>query len=160
MTKKTRKRADAAQGPASGDLSAAIRTSAQQIWLAGLGAFAKAQDEGSKVFDKLVREGSALEQVTQGKVSETFAKMNEASSALGKRASQTWDKLEAVFENRVERSLASLGAPTARDFQALGERIERLERAVDALNKTTTSAKAPRRRPASTSSARSKTPAK
>ncbi|MEN9867996.1 MAG: hypothetical protein RL748_3586, partial [Pseudomonadota bacterium] len=38
-------------------LASAVRTSAQQIWQAGLGAFAKAQEEGGKVFTKLVKEG-------------------------------------------------------------------------------------------------------
>jgi len=46
-------------------LADAVRTSAQQIWQAGLGAFAKAQEEGGKVFAKLVKEGTALQKRTQ-----------------------------------------------------------------------------------------------
>jgi hypothetical protein len=66
-------------------LSATIRESAQQIWLAGLGAFAKAQQEGNKVFDALIREGEAIQQktrkVTEDKVTEMAAKATH------------WDKL-------------------------------------------------------------------
>ena len=56
MVKKLHKMSDAKKS--SPQLSSAVKDSAQQIWLAGLGAFAKAQEEGSKVFDALVKEGS------------------------------------------------------------------------------------------------------
>ena len=124
-------------------LSATIRESAQQIWLAGLGAFAKAQQEGTKVFDALIREGEAIQKktrkVTEDKVTEMAAK-----------ATGTWDKLEQVFENRVARSLHSLGVPTRDDVAALAKRVAELKAAVDKLNKgaaTTEKPKAPRAKP-------------
>ena len=108
-------------------LSATIRESAQQIWLAGLGAFAKAQQEGNKVYDALIREGEAIQQktrkVTEDKVTEMAAK-----------ATGTWDKLEQVFENRVARSLHSLGVPTRDDVAALAKRVAELKAEVDKLN--------------------------
>lgn len=124
-------------------LSATIRESAQQIWLAGLGAFAKAQQEGTKVFDALIREGEAIQKktrkVTEDKVTEMAAK-----------ATGTWDKLEQVFENRVARSLHSLGVPTRDDVAALAKRVAELKAAVDKLSKgaaTTEKPKAPRAKP-------------
>ncbi|TXI19947.1 MAG: phosphohistidine phosphatase, partial [Ottowia sp.] len=42
-------------------LASTIKESTQQIWLAGLGAFAKAQEEGGKMFDALVKEGEAMQ---------------------------------------------------------------------------------------------------
>lgn len=112
-----------------GQLSATIRESAQQIWLAGLGAFAKAQQEGNKVFDALIREGEAIQQktrkVTEDKVTDMAAK-----------ATGTWDKLEQVFENRVARSLNSLGVPTKEDVAQLARRVAELKAEVEKLNKT------------------------
>jgi len=108
-------------------LSATIRESAQQIWLAGLGAFAKAQQEGNKVFDALIREGEAIQKktrkVTEDKVTEMAAK-----------ATGTWDKLEQVFENRVARSLNSLGVPTKDDVAQLAKRVAELKAEVEKLN--------------------------
>lgn len=108
-------------------LSATIRESAQQIWLAGLGAFAKAQQEGNKVFDALIREGEAIQKktrkVTEDKVTEMAAK-----------ATGTWDKLEQVFENRVARSLNSLGVPTKADVEQLAKRVAELKAEVEKLN--------------------------
>ncbi|MBK7766758.1 MAG: phasin family protein [Sulfuritalea sp.] len=113
---------------ADSQLSATIRESAQQIWLAGLGAFAKAQQEGTKVFDALIREGEAIQRrtrkVTEDKVTEMAAK-----------ATGTWDKLEQVFENRVARSLHSLGVPTRDDVAALAKRVAELKAEVEKLNK-------------------------
>lgn len=110
-------------------LSATIKESAQQIWLAGLGAFAKAQQEGNKVFDALIREGEAIQQktrkVTEDKVTEMAAK-----------ATGTWDKLEQVFENRVARSLHSLGVPTKDDVAQLAKRVAELKAELEKLNKT------------------------
>jgi len=109
-------------------LSATIRDSAQQIWLAGLGAFAKAQEEGNKVFDALIREGEAIQKktrkVTEDKVTEMAAK-----------ATGTWDKLEQVFENRVARSLNSLGVPTKDDVAQLAKRVAELKAEVEKLNR-------------------------
>lgn len=115
-------------------LSATIRESAQQIWLAGLGAFAKAQEEGNRVFDALIREGEAIQKrtrkITEDKVTEMAAK-----------ATGTWDKLEQVFENRVARSLNSLGVPTKDDVAQLAKRVAELKAEVEKLNRGAAAAK-------------------
>lgn len=121
------------QDPSSGtaDLRQTVQDSAQQIWLAGLGAFAKAQAEGGKVFDTLVREGSALQQRTQSGASERLAeaaeRMNAVASEFGQRAAGQWGKLEGLFEERVARALGALGVPTAAEVQALQDRVAALE---------------------------------
>lgn len=111
-------------------LSATIKESAQQIWLAGLGAFAKAQEEGSKVFDALIREGESLQlktrKVTEDKVAEI------ASKATG-----SWDRLEQVFEDRVARALGRLGVPTRKDVDSLSRRVKELTAQVEKLSNAT-----------------------
>jgi poly(hydroxyalkanoate) granule-associated protein len=108
-------------------LSSTIRESAQQIWLAGLGAFAKAQEEGNKVFDALVREGETIQSKTRRVAEDKVTEM--AAKATG-----TWDKLEQVFENRVAKSLNSLGVPTRADIEALSTRVAELTAEVEKLN--------------------------
>lgn len=119
-------------------LADAVRTSAQQIWQAGLGAFAKAQEEGGKVFAKLVKEGTELQKRTQqlanGKVSEVTGTVVKMADNVSKQAAGSWDKLEQVFEDRVSRSLKSLGVPTQNDIQTLTKRVEELNKAVAALS--------------------------
>ncbi|GAB3544585.1 hypothetical protein GCM10027343_19940 [Noviherbaspirillum agri] len=119
-------------------LAEAVRTSAQQIWQAGLGAFAKAQEEGGKVFAKLVKEGTELQKRTQklanGKVSDVTDTVTRMAENVSKQASGSWDKLEQVFEDRVSRSLQSLGVPTQKDIQMLTKRVEELSKAVATLS--------------------------
>ena len=115
-----------------------IVESAQHIWLAGLGAFAKAQDEGTRLFEALVREGVALEQktrkLTAGKADDARSAVEAAVGQVRERSQETWDKLEKVFESRVSRALNRLGVPGSQELKALTSRVEDLAREVNKLN--------------------------
>ena len=115
-----------------------IMESAQQIWLAGLGAFAKAQDEGGKLFEALIREGSSLEQKTRkiatGKVDEVRGAVETGVTQVRERTQETWDKLEQVFENRVSRALSKLGVPGRKELDELIRRVDELNRQVRRLD--------------------------
>ncbi len=127
-----------AGGATENQLAATIRDSAQQIWLAGLGAFVKAQQEGSKVFEALVKEGEAVQAKTR-KVAE------EKVVELTGKATGTWDKLEQVFEDRVARALHSLGVPTKQDIQTLSKRVAELTEVVQKLTEAEEGASARKR---------------
>jgi len=119
-------------------LAATVRESAQQIWLAGLGAFGKTQEEGAKVFDALVKEGRNLETRTrkfaQTRMGSVTGQVGKAANKATARATATWDKLEQVFEDRVARALNKLGVPTNRDIQNLSKRVEELTASVRRLD--------------------------
>ena len=128
------------EGAATGDtpdLAGTVKESAQQIWLAGLGAFSKAQAEGGKVFQALVKEGIDIQRKTQSaageKLSDATTRMASMATDLSAKASGQWDKLENIFEERVARALKKLGVPTAREIDELVARIEELNRTVAAL---------------------------
>jgi poly(hydroxyalkanoate) granule-associated protein len=129
-------KAAALQGSA---LAGAVKDSAQQIWLAGMGAFSKAQEEGGKVFEALVKEGMGLQRKTQGlaeeKISEVTGRMTSMADTVTAKAGQNWDKLEAIFEARTAKALNKLGVPTAKDVHALTERVDALAAAVARLSK-------------------------
>ena len=117
-------------------MSEHMKNSAQQIWQAGLGAFAKAQEEGSKVFDTLVKEGSKLQETTlhaQAKMAEAAAKASAMASDMGQRASGQFDRLEGIFEERVAKALHSMGLPNAQDMANLQARVAALEAEVKVL---------------------------
>ena len=119
-------------------LATAVRNSAPQIWQAGLGAFAKAQEEGGRVFTKLVKEGTELQKRTrslaEGKVSDVRDTVSGLAEGMSGKAAGSWDKLEQVFEERVARALGSIGVPTQKDIQALTKRVEQLSKAVAELS--------------------------
>jgi len=120
-------------------LAQAILESSHQIWLAGLGAFAKAQGGGVKVFETLVKQGEGLEAKTRTAAAETAEAARGAAKAKARQmqsmAGDTWDKLEQVFENRVARALGRLGVYSAADVKRLTERVDALSEAVNALLK-------------------------
>ena len=134
MVKKLKQMADKkAASPASlldSQFAATVKDSAQQIWLAGLGAFSKAQEEGGKVFEALVKEGVTLQKKTQsvaeGKLNEMASKMTGMAGDVTSKAGQHWDKLESIFEERTAKALAKLGVPSAKDVAALHKRIDEL----------------------------------
>ena len=111
-------------------LGKSITESAQQIWLAGMGAFNRAQSEGGKLFESLVRDGLSLEQTARKFAGSRANVMRDAVEGrvdqARERAADTWDKLEKVFEDRVQRALVKLGVPGRDDLNALTERVERL----------------------------------
>ena len=154
MVKKISKPADAAaprakassgSGLLDSHLAQTIKDSAQQIWLAGQGAFAKAQGEGTKVVDNLIKEGANLQRKTQSaageKLGDMASKVTAMAGEVGQKANAQWDKLETIFEERTARALRSLGMPTAMDLAALSARVDALTKAA---------AKAPDNAPAKT----------
>ncbi len=115
-------------------LSQGVMDSAHQIWLAGLGAFAKTQEEGGKFFDSLVKEGREIENRSKQAANDTVQDIKG-------KASGTLDRLEQVFEDRVSRALGRLGIPTNDDIQALSKRFEELTESVEALAQAKPAAK-------------------
>jgi len=124
---------DKASGP---QLASAVKESAQQIWLAGLGAFAKAQEGGGKVFESLMKEGLTIQRKTQAaaeeKISEATSKMANMAGDIQSKAGQQWDKLENIFEDRVAKALNKLGVPSAKDVATLNARIDALQKSARA----------------------------
>ena len=143
MVKKLKQMADkqAASGGRLFDsaLAGTVKESAQQIWLAGLGAFSKAQEEGGKVFDALVKEGVSLQRKTQAvaeeKIGEVTSKMSNMAGDVTAKAGQHWDKLESIFEERVAKALNKLGVPSSKDVDALIKRIDALSAQVAKMSK-------------------------
>ena len=129
MVKKLQK-LSADKKKSNAQLSSTVKDSAQQIWLAGLGAFSKAQEEGGKVFESLVKEGLTIQRKTQAvaeeKITEATSRVTSMATDIGSKAQGQWDKLENIFEDRVAKALSKLGVPSARDLEALSARVDAL----------------------------------
>lgn len=132
--KKTTARKRPAASPGMQDqaerLTRTLSESAQQIWLAGVGAFGRAQAEGTKLFEALVKEGLSLEQTARkiagGRADEVRGAVENRVGQARERAADTWDRLEKVFEDRVQRALVKLGVPGREDLAELSRRVEAL----------------------------------
>ncbi|KAB2844206.1 MAG: phasin family protein [Burkholderiales bacterium] len=133
MLKQAKAKLGAKQVEQVKDLSKLVLDSSHQIWLAGLGAFARAQQEGSKVFELLVKQGQEIESRTKDIASAKVEEVRARTEEIKAKATGNWDKLEHVFEERVSRALNRLGVYTSKDVQALADRVADLSEAVNTL---------------------------
>jgi poly(hydroxyalkanoate) granule-associated protein len=144
-------------------LSKNLGESAQQVWLAGVGAFGRAQAEGSKLFETLVKEGLSVEQITRkvagGKVDAVRDAVESKVGQARERATDTWDRLEKVFEERVQRALRRLEVPSRQDLGALIDRVDALNGELRKLGGMPARKSAPKKAAAKTPAKVAKKPA-
>ena len=111
-------------------LSKTLSESAQQVWLAGVGAFSRAQTEGTKLFEALIKEGLKLEKnalkFAGGQADVVRGAVESKVGQARERATDTWDRLEKVFEDRVQRALTKLGVPGRDDLAELTRKVDTL----------------------------------
>ncbi len=143
-----------------------IMDSAQQIWNTGVKALGRAQQESTRLFEALVKEGANVEKKTRtlatGKVSSVRDSVENRVGQVKDRAADTWDRLEKVFEERVQRALVRLGVPGREELQALIQRVDQLNARLRNLADTPESGAAKpkaKAKPAATPAAEPKKPA-
>ena len=106
------------------------------VWLAGLGAFAKIEEEGGKLFEGLVKEGERLQEHTRKIADDTVEDVKDKVEEVKEKAIDTLDKLEEMLEDQVAHILNRLGVPTSKDIEDLSKRVEALNESVRKLTKS------------------------
>lgn len=106
-----------------------IKESAHKIWLAGLGALAAAEEEGSRIFNTLVTKGEDYE--SRGK--EELAKVKDRVEGAFGKAETSWEKLGDAFDEKVAGAVQRIGVPNREEITTLTKRVEELTRKVDQL---------------------------
>jgi poly(hydroxyalkanoate) granule-associated protein len=130
-----RTRARAATGPAH------LIENVQQVWLAGMGAIARAQKEGPAAFQEAVADGfkllnrsrSTAEQVIRDAFEAAQGNVESRLGSARDQATETWDNLEALFQSRVHKALQQLGVPSGDEIRLLTKRVAELNENVKAL---------------------------
>lgn len=115
--------------------------SAHQIWLAGVGALARAQTEGPKLFQSLVDEGQRVQSRSRDVAEEALTNamkgmrsaIDDSVEGVRDRATETWDNIEKIFQSRVHKALRQMGVPTSGDISALSRKVDELTQSVDSL---------------------------
>ncbi|NNM51781.1 MAG: phasin family protein [Pseudomonadales bacterium] len=117
-TKRRTERSKIKGAGAQGDL----RRYTQQIWLAGLGAFSRSDEEGGKFFDALVKAGEEIEHRTR----EAAGMVEEVRGRMREKASDTLGRVERVLDDGLSSTLGRLGIPSQRDIETLHSRLDAL----------------------------------
>lgn len=120
--------------------------SVQQIWLAGLGALSRTQQEGGKFFDALVEEGGRIQEKTHAYTQDQAKQVREQTTPwveqARKRTNAAMGKIEQAFDERIAHAAKRMQMPSQEDFHELSARIDALTREVHAMHGT--AAKKPR----------------
>ncbi len=110
-----------------------FRKYTKQIWLAGLGAFSRAEDEGNRLFDSLVKVGEELESKTSDIADNTVGVVEEVKGRVSGRVSDTKERVERALDERFNSTVSRIGFASHREVAQLVELIERLERKIDLM---------------------------
>jgi poly(hydroxyalkanoate) granule-associated protein len=108
-----------------------LRDSAQKIWLAGLGALAVAEQEGSKMFNRLVDRGRDWEE--QGK-EKAQARVKEGVESAKSRFEKAVDEVEEKVDQKVTEAMKRLGVPGRDEIRDLTSKVEELNAKIEALH--------------------------
>jgi len=113
-----------------------IKDSVHRIWLAGLGALSAAEEEGGKIFSRLVERGRDVE--AKGKVEVDKVKVDaERFKAKAENAFEAWgDKVD----EKLTATLRRLGVPTREEIRNLTQKVEELNAKIEQLKPRVTPA--------------------
>ena len=114
---------------------AEVKQYTRKAWLAGLGAYAKAGQEGYDYFKELVKTGETVEKDGKKLVNKKIDAVNERVDDLKSDAVQAvegrLEQIENAFDKRVARALNRVGMPSRNDLDALSVRLEQLSALVE-----------------------------
>lgn len=171
MATRSSKKASRAKKPGTGkrrggSAPTVVIEGVQQIWLAGMGAIARAQKEGPAAFQDAVADGlkllnrsrSAARKMIQDAFEDTQVNVQGRLESAREQAGETWDNLELLFQNRVQRALQQLGVPNADEIRLLARRVAELNDNVVALTRATPAGRGKTGSAAGRGAARKKTP--
>jgi len=117
-----------------------VKDTAHRIWLAGLGALAAAEEEGTKLFSRLVDRGRDVESRGKVEVDKVVDKAGDVVDKAKSKAGSTWDDIGSKVDDTITSALHRLGVPTREEIRNLTQRVEELTAKVELLRPRVTHA--------------------
>lgn len=107
----------------------------KDIWLAGLGAFATVEEEGSKLFNNLVEKGKEREDKGKKQLDKVYKEVEEGRKDIREEVSERVEKAMKTLEEKFEGVLDRMGIPTSKEVHDLIEKVDKLSDRVATLSK-------------------------
>ena len=109
-----------------------IEKYSRKIWLAGLGIYSKVDQDGSKLFDSLVKDGEKAEKQAK-EAAESAKESTSRVSEVKERARGKWGELEEAFDKRLNSAISRLGVPSRNEIKALHQQVDTLTKQIERL---------------------------
>jgi len=100
----------------------------REVWLAGLGALSTAEEEGTKLFHRLIKKGQDYEK-------EGRKQIKEVSETVEKQQDAISERVRSTVAETVEVALERFGVPTQAEVEKLTKQVDRLTKKVEQLTK-------------------------
>jgi len=107
----------------------------RDVWLAGLGALATVEEEGSKLFARLVERGKDYESMSAKQIKELTERMSEQQKKAIEQAEETTTAAQSAFANTIDKAFERFGVPTRSEVNDLSEKVDKLSKQIDQLAK-------------------------
>ena len=124
------------------EVTGSVTESAHQVFLAGLGAAALSQEEGGRLFDRLVTRGRKVEAEGKKKVAAGKKQLDATTKQATARAEKVYRRVQDELDSRLAKLVNRLGIPNQDQIRLLTDRVAELTRKVEGLAKTTKAAAA------------------
>jgi len=114
----------------------------RDVWLAGLGALATVEEEGNKLFKRLVERGEQFEEERRQELQAAGEKAREQRDEALAQIEEASEETQSLLMDTVNTALERFGVPTRNEVDRLSKKVETLSEQVDTLSKTLSKRKA------------------
>jgi poly(hydroxyalkanoate) granule-associated protein len=105
----------------------------REVWLAGLGALATVEEEGSKLFNRLVDRGQEFEDERRAKIEEATETVREQSDEALAQLEEAGEETQSALASSVSAALERFGVPTQKEVDDLADKVDHLSTQVENL---------------------------
>lgn len=110
-----------------------LKDSLHQVWLAGLGALATAEEEGGRLFKSLVKKGQRYEKSVKVPVDRAAESVRGTVKDVRTKAGKTMKKFETALDDHVDAALHRIGVPTQREIAKLTRKVDLLTKRLEEI---------------------------
>jgi len=105
----------------------------REVWLAGLGALATVEEEGTKLFNRLIDRGQKFEDERRSELEEATETVRKQSDEALTQLEEASEETQSVVAESVNAALERFGVPTQKEVDALADKVEHLSEQVNDL---------------------------
>lgn len=108
----------------------------RNVWLAGLGALATVEEQGNKLFRRLVERGKDFESERREELKAASKKARKQRDEALAQIEEASEETQSLLMDTMNTALERFGVPTRNEVDRLSKKVETLSDQVDTLSET------------------------